>query len=117
METTLTLAETDREELQEFVRVVTARHAEILERIILFGSGARGTLGKESDLDILVVLKRRSLKASKEIHRIATDLLLRYGRYLSVKTLSESMYRELQALETPFMLHISHDGKVLWKKG
>lgn len=116
METTLTLTETDREELQEFVRAVTERYGEALDRIILFGSGARGTLGKESDLDVLVVLKRRSLKASREIHRMATDLLLRYGRYLSVKILPKSMYQELQALETPFMLHLSHDGKVLWKK-
>ena len=117
METTLTLAQTDREELQEFVRAVSERYEDVLDRIILFGSGARGTLGMESDLDVLVVLKRRSLKISKEIHRIATDLLLRYGRYLSVKTLPESMYRELQALETPFMVHLAHDGKVLWKKG
>lgn len=117
METTLTLTEKDREELQEFVRTVSERYGDVLDRIILFGSGARGMLGKESDLDVLVVLKRRSLKVSKEIRRIATDLLLLYGRYLSVKTLSESMYRELQALETPFMLHVSHDGKTLWKKG
>ena len=117
METTLPLTETDREELQEFVRAVTARYGETLNRIILFGSGARGTLGKESDLDILVVLKRWNQKTSKEIHSTSTDMLLRYGRYLSVKILPLSVYKQLQALETPFMLHVSHDGKVLWKEG
>lgn len=112
----LALPKTEREELREFVHVVTDRYGEFLDEIILFGSGARGSLGKDSDLDVLVVLKRRSIPVSKGIIRVATDMLLRYGRYLSVKTLSGPMYRQLQTLETPFMQHLSQDGKILWKR-
>lgn len=116
METTLGLAKIEQEELQEFVHTITDKYGEILDEIILFGSAARGFLSKESDLDVMVVLKRRSLPVSREITRLATEMLLRYGRYLSVKILSRRMYQQLQALETPFMLHLARDGKVLWKK-
>ena len=116
MRTTLALAKPDQEELQEFVRMITDRYEETLDEIILFGSGARGSLSKDSDLDVLVILKRRSLTVSREITRFATDMLLRYGRYLSVKTMSSRMYQQLQALETPFMLYLARHGKVLWRK-
>lgn len=116
MGTTLALTKTDQDELREFVRTVTDRYEDIVDEVILFGSAARGALSKESDLDLLVVLKRRSLPVSKEVTRLATDMLLRYGRYLSVKIMSRRMYEQLQTLETPFMQHLARDGKILWKK-
>ncbi len=116
MGSSVALAKSDREEVREFVRIVTDQHGDALDEIILFGSGGRGSLSEDSDLDVLIVLKRRSLPVSKEITRIATDMLLRYGRYLSVKILPEAVYRQLQALQPPFMVHLARDGKVLWKR-
>ncbi|MBI1864438.1 MAG: nucleotidyltransferase domain-containing protein [Nitrospirae bacterium] len=99
------------------MRGVSRDLGDLLAEIILFGSAARGSLKPDSDIDVLVVLKRRSLSSSREVTRLATEMLLRYGRYLSVKIMTRRMFQNLLRLETPFMLNIRRDGKVLWKKG
>ncbi|MBI3392998.1 MAG: nucleotidyltransferase domain-containing protein [Nitrospirae bacterium] len=114
---TKALKRENRPELRGFVRGVSRDLGDLLEEIILFGSAARGSLKPDSDIDVLVVLKRRSLSSSREVTRLATEMLLRYGRYLSVKIMTRRMFQNLLRLETPFMLNIRRDGKVLWKKG
>jgi uncharacterized protein len=61
----------DREEIDEIVRrVVTAADP---ERIILFGSAARGELGRNSDIDLLVI--KAGDYAKREVsHRIRQSL-------------------------------------------
>ena len=46
--------------VEEFVRKVLERYRDKIESIILFGSVARGGAGEESDIDILVVTKRKT---------------------------------------------------------
>lgn len=58
----------DRNVLDELVRrIVDSVHP---QRIILFGSGARGALGTNSDLDVLVVMPDGcdSLGITQELH-------------------------------------------------
>ncbi len=54
------------------------------ERIILFGSSARGNVGPDSDVDLLVVMRVKGLKHKKQIQirvalhdiRIAKDIIV-----------------------------------------
>ena len=64
-----------REEiLQEIVRrIVEAVHP---EKIILFGSAARGQMGPDSDLDLLVV---KACADRRETARVARRALIRIG--------------------------------------
>jgi predicted nucleotidyltransferase len=58
----------DDETIRELVRRI--REAVEPERIILFGSAARGDVRPDSDIDVLVILQRgrRRLRASQKIH-------------------------------------------------
>ena len=54
-----------RKAINEMVRRVVERFDP--ERIILFGSHARGTAGPDSDVDLLVVMPVRGLKRDKQL--------------------------------------------------
>jgi predicted nucleotidyltransferase len=59
-----------------------------VDSIILFGSHAKGTATKESDIDILLVAKGRI-----ETGRIAKDIYARYGKEVNIITLSPAEFR------------------------
>lgn len=66
--------EPDPKTVEELVRrTVEAVHP---QRIVLFGSAARGTMGPQSDLDALVVVPDGTdcLAAAQTIHRALSDL-------------------------------------------
>jgi predicted nucleotidyltransferase len=82
-------------------------------RIILFGSAARGELGPNSDLDLLVVVRdgvhRR--RAAKEIYRA----LLGLGYATDIIVATESVLETHK--ENPYMVYHSalQDGKEIFR--
>lgn len=110
------LAKSDEKELTEFISQARERFEDKIALIKLFGSGARGRLKEDSDLDLLVVVKEKPFKIRKVITSIGTDMFLKYGRLLSLKIYSEKDYEYLNELETPFMKIIAQEGKILWKR-
>lgn len=80
-----------REELLEILREVKERLREILGddlvEVILFGSYARGEAREDSDVDVLVVVKRwPDPEEEWEIGELMTDLVLKYGVVFSIIT-------------------------------
>jgi predicted nucleotidyltransferase len=80
------------------------------ERIILYGSVARGDDTAESDVDILVLSKDKRATRKQAIKR-AIDVLLDTGTYISVKVLTPGEYEQLQ--DTHFMRQIRKEGIVI----
>lgn len=66
-----------------------------LDRIILYGSYARGDYHADSDIDLLIVLKDRSLSRWKEINDLVAlkyDLMIDNDILFSTKVISETDY-------------------------
>lgn len=80
------------------------------ERIILYGSVARGEDTEESDVDILVLAKDKRATRKQAIKR-AIDVLLDTGTYISVKVLTPGEYEQLQ--DTHFIRQIREEGVVI----
>jgi predicted nucleotidyltransferase len=57
--------QTIREKIEEMVRRIVDRFQP--ERIILFGSHARGTAGPDSDVDLLIVMSVKGSKRQKQL--------------------------------------------------
>ncbi len=81
------------------------------ERIILFGSRARGRAGRGSDVDLLVVMRYRGMsmrKAAEILNRVepefAVDLIVRSPREVEKRL----------AIKDPFLSEIMGRGKVLY---
>lgn len=71
---------------QEFVSKVSQLYGNRLNKVILFGSYARGEQHEESDVDYLVVLNDAVIRSYSEISNLSTlmhDLGLKYGFWVS----------------------------------
>ena len=77
------------DELLKILREVKEKLEEILGddlvEVILFGSYARGEAREDSDVDVLVVVKKLPDREEEwEIGELMTDLVLRYGVVFSL---------------------------------
>lgn len=99
---------TDDPVLKRVRDALRAMYGERIERIVLFGSRARGDFNKESDYDIAVFLKDLN-DFWQEAHRLAdlrTDLLGEAGAFVDAKPFRAGSYRD----RTLLMHEIRKDG-------
>ena len=84
-------------------------HPEI-EKIILFGSVARGEDTKESDIDILIVTCNinNDLKISDDVYGKVMDILLETGEYLSTKMVPIEHYQKRS--NSYFYINVENEG-------
>ena len=92
---------------KEFARTLKDAAA---ERIILYGSVARGEDTEESGVDI-PVLSRDKRATRKQVIKRAIDVLLDTGTYISVIVLTPGEYEQLQ--DTHFIRQIRDEGVVI----
>jgi len=79
-----------------------------IERIVLFGSRARGDAHEESDYDVAVFLKKMTDRWT-ELDRLAelcTDILAETGAFIDAKAYEARAY----SARTPLMFEIHREG-------
>lgn len=81
-----------------------------IERLVLFGSRARGDHRADSDYDLLVVVTRRDAALLDALYEAVMDILLAHGRLVSLKVFEASEFSRLQKLGTPFVSGIAREG-------
>ena len=81
-----------------------------LERLVLFGSKARGDDSSESDLDVAVIVKDLDRDLKRQILDIVTDIELRYLLTLSTFILSSDDFHRLRNRERRIALDIEREG-------
>ena len=80
---------------QEVKQVLTELYGDRLDRVILYGSYARGDFHAESDVDYMVVLRDEEVRSGKEIWYMGgsmSDLSDKYNTIVSVKPTSLIKY-------------------------
>ncbi len=94
--------------------VATIRDGYAPERIILFGSHARGTAAPDSDLDLLIVKSsdRSEAERIRQVSRLLRPRLLPLD--ILVKTPGE--IQERLAIKDSFFQEILREGKVLYDR-
>ena len=105
-----------KKELQEvlmfFKKEVAILYGSQLENVLLYGSQARGDATTESDIDVLVVLKKEvdSFTEIDNMIDIVTDIVIDYGEFVSIVPISSTDYKELN---TPFLRNVVKDTVVI----
>jgi predicted nucleotidyltransferase len=96
------------------IRAVTRQIAREFhpQRVILFGSHARGTAGRDSDVDLLVIMpfRGRTMEKSVEIHLKVHPL---FPADILVRT--PQAVRDRLRMGDSFMQEILQEGKVLYE--
>ncbi|NLX14478.1 MAG: nucleotidyltransferase domain-containing protein [Phycisphaerales bacterium] len=98
--------------LELFVAELRQMYGSRLNRVILYGSRARGEADDDSDLDILVVLQTLG-DFWEELHRInpiASRLSLEYDQLISALPVDLDEYEHDY---TPFLVNTRHEGVVV----
>ena len=103
--------------LQSFTAAVARREGGYFRSAILFGSHARGDAGKDSDVDVAVVLDGRpgdALDAVMELSEIAYDVLLNTGVLIQPVPLRQDEWDHPERHSNPRLLdNIRREGRVL----
>ncbi len=84
-----------------------------LDRVILYGSVARGTATDESDVDIAVIVHDYTDEMHDQMIDLAVDLELDYDRVLSVLLINYNNFVEWENV-LPFYKNVKQEGITLW---
>jgi predicted nucleotidyltransferase len=106
------LTEKEKQAVKELIDELKKLYGDNLSRVILYGSKARGDATEDSDIDILVVLKKIqnfSLER-KKVKEISWRLSYKYDLLLSIIIRSEQEYMRK---DTPLLMNIEKEGIVL----
>jgi uncharacterized protein len=98
--------------LEEIIIFTRKLYKDQLDKIILFGSRARGDNHPNSDIDILIVLKH-TFNYSQEIEKTSNfiaELSLQFDVVIS-RVFAET--NDLQLQNTPFFLNVRKEGIIL----
>jgi uncharacterized protein (UPF0332 family)/predicted nucleotidyltransferase len=102
------LTDQERKGLAHFLGRLETECGDRVQRVVLFGSRARGDHDAESDVDLLVV-------TAEEQDKVVVDRLTpRDDVVFFTLTLSEAKYRRYQRLQFPLYVNLRRDGIELW---
>lgn len=98
--------------LSEIKRIIKEKDSEA--KVYLFGSRARGTANKQSDWDLLILLKNEKItpETEEEITFPLYDLEFETGELISPMVYSEKEWNTKYKI-TPFYHNIMREGKLL----
>lgn len=104
------LSEAERAAVGEFCRRVLAALPDAVQDIVLYGSKARGDAHPESDVDLLVVLRRDDRAARELVREIAIDILHEREVHVSVIVSSAAELHHQAEIGMPFVRNVAADG-------
>lgn len=85
-----------------------------IDRIILYGSVAKGTQTPESDVDIALIVRGYTEEMHEEMTDLTVDLQLEYNLVLSLVLIDYDNFREWSEV-LPFYRNVQEEGITLWQ--
>jgi len=97
--------------LAKFRKAIDALYGDKVERVMLYGSRARGDAREDSDYDIAVFLKdmRNRWEEADKIASISSDIIYETGAVIHAMPFAAGAYNE----RMPLMHEIRQDGRDL----
>jgi len=96
--------------LENFRDIVNARYPELVERMILFGSKARGDAKKDSDLDVLLVIREGDWRVKIELADLACELALGTDTVPALMILTADEWQKQERSDSVFSEAVLKDG-------
>ena len=103
-----------REVAEEFAREVSKLVA--IESCVLYGSVARGAATLESDIDVLVLVKKSTKALKEQITKIAGDVSHRTGRSIVPTVLLDFEFDGMVKTKHEFATAVKKDGITIFRR-
>jgi predicted nucleotidyltransferase len=100
------LTEAEQQALARFKPALQSLLGDNLLSLRLFGSRARGEATEESDLDVLVVVRKKDRALCRRIVEESLEVDLAYETNLAPTILSADEYQQNQEYGTPFYRNV-----------
>ena len=107
------LIEKEKEMINQVANDIKTIMSDYVERIILFGSMARGTESNDSDIDICLLTKRNKGDLDELKQTLEDDVYDKYLCHLSLYIVNET---EFEKEVFPIIKEIKKEGIELWSK-
>ena len=102
--------EKERYVIERFRESVKKNIGESVISMSVFGSKVRGDYNEQSDIDILVIVKERSMDVMDKIAEITSELNIEYNHSIAPVVFSEQEYKINTNMETPFTVSVYSEG-------
>lgn len=99
--------------IESFVKDLRSELGDQIISITLFGSKIRGDSGKESDIDVLVLIRKKNQMIRKKVAEILTDYLLEYDLPLSPVLYDLYEYEKNKEIGSFFFKQVEEEGILL----
>lgn len=102
-----------RQVVDTFAARLRARWNDDVEAICLFGSYARGDAGEDSDIDLLVLVRRAEPTIKRDALDIGGELWAETGFLVSPSVIDRDRYDTWRLQERPLVMAIEREGIAL----
>ena len=108
------LTKKEFEIINKYKDILIYKYPEYIDSIILFGSKARGESKKDSDIDLLITLKKYDWKIGDQIRRNGYELDEEIDFKFSIFVVPYYHLELLEKENIQFGLNIKNDGIRIW---
>ncbi len=92
-----------------FKKRIEKKFPEEIMKVLIFGSKARGDAVKDSDIDILVIIRSNDKKIIREIRFTGYELEIDNNIILSIQVLSNDYVEHLRNLPAQFIQNVDRE--------
>jgi predicted nucleotidyltransferase len=109
-----TLSPDEKNIVELFVEYLNRTHPGEVDKVVLYGSRARGDNRQDSDVDILILVKDKKKINRDRVYDFVIDAELEYGIDISVNIYESGQFDRLVLLNAPFAANVIKEGETLW---
>ena len=107
------LTKSERAWLDAYRRALVAVRPPAIERMLIYGSKARGDAGPDSDLDVLLIVKHGAARRKRTLRRIGYLLAATTDVAPSIMAYTADEWQRLEETASPFQRAVERDKVVV----
>jgi len=108
------LTKQEQRALDKVINHLTKVCYDQLVSVILYGSKARGSFNKDSDIDLLVLVRDRNEVDRDRLYDFLLDDGIDYSLNFSLNIYDVKEFQRLSSVKAPFVMNVMEEGETLW---